>query len=99
MQADNIKVYLAPGVLCVVTTGSTAERVAIVGDSAGGNLGTSVAMRCAMYGVRVPDGLLTVYGCFMVQYAPSPSRILSLMDPLLPLGVLAQVLAGTFTCV
>ena len=51
-------------------------------------------MRCAQFGIRIPDGVLSIYGVFLVQYAPSPSRILSLMDPLLPLGLLSQVLAG-----
>lgn len=74
--------------------GSTAERVCIVGDSAGGTLAVAVAMRAASYGVRQPDGVLSVYGCMLVKYTPSPSRIMSLMDPLLPLGILPKCLGG-----
>ena len=42
--------------------------------------------------VRLPDGLVVAYPPFRVQYAPSPSRMLSLMDPLLPPGVLKACL-------
>ena len=66
----------------------------IVGDSAGANIAVAVAMRAAAYGVRPPDGVLSVYGCMNVRYTPSPSRILALMDPLLPMGILAQCLGG-----
>lgn len=39
-------------------------------------------------GIRLPDGLAIAYPPLRVQYTPSPSRILSLMDPLLPPGIL-----------
>lgn len=42
--------------------------------------------------VRLPDGLVVAYPPFRVQYAPSPSRMLALMDPLLPPGVLKACL-------
>lgn len=54
----------------------------------------AVAMRAASYDIRVPDGALSIYGCMLVRYTPSPSRILSLMDALLPMGILGQCLAG-----
>ena len=68
----------------------------ICGDSAGGNLAVSVAMRAASYGIRVPDAVVSVYGCMLVKYTPSPSRVLSLMDPLLPIGIVSKCLAGKF---
>ncbi|XP_070551317.1 hormone-sensitive lipase-like [Ptychodera flava] len=74
--------------------GSTGRYICLVGDSAGGNLAMAVAMRAANYGIRIPTGIATFYAPFQVRYAPSPSRILSLMDPLLPLGVLSCCLAS-----
>uniref|UniRef100_A0A2K6K4C8 Hormone-sensitive lipase n=1 Tax=Rhinopithecus bieti TaxID=61621 RepID=A0A2K6K4C8_RHIBE len=70
--------------------GSTGERICLAGDSAGGNLCFTVALRAAAYGVRVPDGIMAAYPATMLQPAASPSRLLSLMDPLLPLSVLSN---------
>ena len=39
-------------------------------------------------GLRPPDGIVAAYPPLRVQYAPSPSRMLALMDPLLPPGIL-----------
>lgn len=66
----------------------------IVGDSAGANLAVAVAMKVAAEGIRKPDGILSIYGCLLIHYIPSPSRILALMDPLLPIGVLSLCLHG-----
>lgn len=60
----------------------------------GGNLCVSLSMRAAEYGIRVPDSILTAYAPFNVQWVPSPSRLLSLMDPLLPTGILGACLAA-----
>ncbi len=79
--------------LCI-SAGTTAERVCICGDSAGGNLSVALALRAIAMGIRVPDGILSAYGTFLVRYTPSPARIMALMDPLLPLGLMAQCLAG-----
>lgn len=54
----------------------------------------SLSMRAAEYGIRVPDSILAAYAPFNVQWVPSPSRLLSLMDPLLPTGVLGACLAA-----
>uniref|UniRef100_A0AAT9S750 Hormone-sensitive lipase n=1 Tax=Taeniopygia guttata TaxID=59729 RepID=A0AAT9S750_TAEGU len=78
--------------------GSTAERVCLAGDSAGGNLCLGVSLRAVALGVRVPQAVLAAYPVTLVQAAASPSRLLTLLDPLLPLGVLCQCLgayAGT----
>ena len=74
--------------------GCTGERIVCVGDSAGGNLMIAMALKCAQEGLRVPDGIVTAYGCVMVRATPSPSRILTVMDPLLPMGILGRCLAG-----
>lgn len=69
----------------------------IVGDSAGANLAVALTMKVASEGIRKPDAILSVYGCLLIHYIPSPSRILALMDPLLPLGVLSLCLHGEST--
>ncbi|GFR88337.1 hormone-sensitive lipase [Elysia marginata] len=74
--------------------GSTGEKIIVVGDSAGGNLAISTAMRAASFGIRAPDGAVLVYPCTVVKYTPSPARLLSLMDPLLPVGLMARCLAA-----
>ncbi|KAM5237194.1 hormone-sensitive lipase isoform 1-T1 [Ctenodactylus gundi] len=74
--------------------GSTGERICLAGDSAGGNLCFTVSLRAAAYGVRVPDGIMVAYPATMLQPAASPSRLLSLMDPLLPLSVLSKCVSA-----
>ncbi|XP_038065915.1 hormone-sensitive lipase-like [Patiria miniata] len=74
--------------------GSTGEHICLAGDSAGGNLSIAVAMRAASYGIRAPDGVVPLYTPFNVHYQPSPSRMLSLLDPLLPIGILIRCLAA-----
>lgn len=53
-----------------------------------------MCLRAAEYGIRRPDSLLTAYSPFNVQYVPSPSRLISLMDPLLPTGILSACLGA-----
>ncbi|MFT7800606.1 hormone-sensitive lipase-like [Arapaima gigas] len=78
--------------------GWTGERVCLAGDSAGGNLCMTVSMRAASHGVRMPDGIVAAYPAILLTAYASPSRLLTLMDPLLPLSVLSRCLgayAGT----
>ena len=70
----------------------------MAGDSAGGNLMISTALRAASVGIRIPDGVMAAYTPVMVRYTPSPSRLLTLMDPLLPVGILSRCLAGEWGC-
>ncbi|XP_074543250.1 lipase, hormone-sensitive a isoform X1 [Halichoeres trimaculatus] len=72
--------------------GSTAERVCLAGDSAGGNLCITVCMKAISSGIRVPDGIMAAYPATLLTTDASPSRLLTLIDPLLPLGVLAKCL-------
>ncbi|XP_074075467.1 hormone-sensitive lipase isoform X2 [Macrotis lagotis] len=74
--------------------GSTGERVCLAGDSAGGNLCFTVSLRAAAYGVRMPDGIMAAYPATLLQASASPSRLMSLMDPLLPLSVLSKCLSA-----
>ncbi|CAL1531773.1 unnamed protein product, partial [Lymnaea stagnalis] len=76
--------------------GSTGEKILIVGDSAGGNLAIATAMRAASFGIRPPDAVVGVYPCTVVRYTLSPARLLSLLDPVLPVGLITRCLAGKF---
>uniref|UniRef100_A0A4W4H3T4 Hormone-sensitive lipase n=1 Tax=Electrophorus electricus TaxID=8005 RepID=A0A4W4H3T4_ELEEL len=74
--------------------GWTGERVCLAGDSAGGNLCITVSMRAVAHGVRLPDGIMAAYPAILLTMYASPSRLLSLMDPLLPLSVLSRCLSA-----
>ncbi|KAL8612264.1 hypothetical protein ACOMHN_038176 [Nucella lapillus] len=74
--------------------GSTGEVIVLAGDSAGANLVITTAMRATSFDIRRPDGILGVYTPVLVRYTPSPARLLSLMDPLLPAGILSRCLAA-----
>lgn len=74
--------------------GSTGKKICLVGDSAGANLAVSTALRAVHRGVRPPDGVLSIYGSFHVRYAPSPSRLMAILDPILPLGLLIKCLSA-----
>jgi len=80
--------------------GSTAERVIVVGDSAGGLLLAGVMVLCIELGLRQPDGALLVYTPLLMVPAITPSRLLSLADPLIPYPALAACmgayLSGSF---
>ncbi|CAL2049951.1 unnamed protein product [Caenorhabditis brenneri] len=75
--------------------GWTGEKIVMVGDSAGGNLIMSVNLRLIQLNIkRQPDGLVLCYTPFLFQYLPSPSRMLSVMDPLLHMGVVLRCVAA-----
>uniref|UniRef100_H3CD27 Hormone-sensitive lipase n=1 Tax=Tetraodon nigroviridis TaxID=99883 RepID=H3CD27_TETNG len=71
--------------------GSTAERVCLAGD-AGGNLCITVSMKALSSGVQVPHGIMAAYPATLLTTDASPSRLLTLIDPFLPLGVLTKCL-------
>ncbi|XP_054869721.1 hormone-sensitive lipase isoform X3 [Amphiprion ocellaris] len=74
--------------------GWTGEKVCLAGDSAGGNLSITTSMRAAAFGVRMPDGIVAAYPATLLTAYASPSRLLTLMDPLLPLTVLSRCLSA-----
>ncbi len=74
--------------------GTTAERVVFAGDSAGGNIVVGVTMKCIETGIRVPDGLFAIYTPFLVSFTPSPSRLLCLMDTLIPFPFMMRCLGA-----
>ena len=51
-------------------------------------------MRAVAHGVRLPDGIMAAYPATLLTAYASPSRLLSLMDPLLPLSVLSRCLSA-----
>ncbi|KCV72410.1 hypothetical protein H696_01806 [Fonticula alba] len=72
--------------------GTSAERIIIVGDSAGGNLATALTLKIIAEGFRRPDLLVLAYPALYLMNSPSCSRALSAFDPMLNLNVLIQVL-------
>lgn len=72
--------------------GSTGERIAVAGDSAGGNMLLGTSLKCLEMGVPVPCGIFLAYTPTWLTLAPSPSRLLCIMDPLLPLGFIMRCL-------
>lgn len=75
-------------------------RVVVCGDSAGGNLTLGVCLRAAAMGLNAvtarPVGALIAYAPAILAYVPSPSRMLSICDPLLPIGVILRCIIGNF---
>lgn len=74
--------------------GWTGEKIICVGDSAGGVLSTNIVQRAIHANIRVPDALIPIYTPFLSTYSISPSRLMSVMDPLLNLGILWRCLAA-----
>ena len=66
----------------------------MTGDSAGGNLAVALTVQCLERGLRPPDALVPVYPALLGRLIPSPSRLLSVMDPLLSVGALTACLAA-----
>ena len=54
----------------------------------------STAVRAVSFEIRVPDGIMSAYAPVLIQYTPSPARFMSMIDPLLPVGILMRCLAG-----
>uniref|UniRef100_T1J9H7 Hormone-sensitive lipase n=1 Tax=Strigamia maritima TaxID=126957 RepID=T1J9H7_STRMM len=76
----------------VFRLGTTGENIILMGDSAGGNLIFGIAMKTIELGIRKPDGIFAMYAPLNLDFVPSPSRLLCLMDPLLPFGFMLRCL-------
>ena len=68
-----------------------------VGDSAGGNLAITTCMKLKELGIRLPDSILAIYPLTNIKSCVSPSRIMSLIDPFLPHGLLMACHKVSFT--
>ncbi|CAG2163652.1 unnamed protein product [Oppiella nova] len=82
---------------CVPALGYRPRRVVVCGDSAGGNL--SLALCLVVHDIcregeplLRPKGVVCFYTPFMLQTRGSPSRLMTAVDTLLPLGVLLSCL-------
>lgn len=71
--------------------GWTGENIVFAGDSAGGNLNTACVVKCIEMGIPKPRGLFNAYTPFLVNFAQTPARFLSFVDPLLPYGFIMRV--------
>lgn len=75
--------------------GWTGQKIVLCGDSAGGNLVMCTTLKLIdINAKRLPNGLVPIYTPFLFQYLPSPSRVLSFMDPLLHMGVVIRCAAA-----
>ncbi|KAG5869222.1 hypothetical protein JTB14_017442 [Gonioctena quinquepunctata] len=72
--------------------GSTGENIVGAGDSAGANLMLSNTLKCIHMNIPTPKGIFIAYAPTFVHYIPSPSRLLCMMDPLIPFGFLMRCL-------
>ncbi|XP_017757856.1 PREDICTED: hormone-sensitive lipase-like isoform X2 [Eufriesea mexicana] len=72
--------------------GSTVQKVLLAGDSAGANLNLGVTLKCIQLDIRKPDGIFMAYTPVLVDFVLSPSRLLCLTDPMLPMGFLIRCL-------
>ncbi len=73
-------------------SGTTGERIIFVGDSAGGNLVLTTAMKLKSLGLRLPHHIFSYYPATIVRSCATPSRFLSVIDPLLPCGIMISCL-------
>lgn len=70
------------------------ETIVFAGDSAGANLVVSLAMALSHIkskyncDITIPDGIVSIYGAFLLTPAAGPSRVIGYIDPLLSPGVL-----------
>lgn len=77
--------------------GTTCEKIVFVGDSAGANLCLAALLKCIDMKIRKPDGILIAYCPIIVGFDPSPSRLLCMLDPLLPFGFMMRCLKA-YSC-
>lgn len=56
----------------------------------------SATLWASSLNLPLPKGLFLAYAPLLVRFAPSPSRLLCLTDPLLPFGFMMRCLNGNF---
>jgi hormone-sensitive lipase len=78
------------------TLGWTGARVLFIGDSAGGNLVTSMHVHMISNKLSIPraDFLILAYPVLDLSQSSSPSRAMSIIDPMLPFATLRMCLAA-----
>ena len=53
---------------------------------------TSTTFKAIVSNIRRPDAVVLSYAALLIQFYPSPSRLLSLIDPILMFGILLRCL-------
>ena len=53
---------------------------------------TSTTFKAIVNNIRRPDAVVLSYAALLIQFYPSPSRLLSLIDPILMFGILLRCL-------
>lgn len=64
----------------------------VAGDSAGANLTLGATLKCLELNMRKPDGIFMAYAPVLVEFVPSPARLLCFADPMLPFGFMMRCL-------
>ena len=77
--------------------GSLAERIILIGDSAGGNLVAGLTLRAMAEGFRRPDMVIMAYPALVIAKEPSCARLLSTIDPMLNVNMLLNILNMYYT--
>ena len=72
--------------------GTTGKFILVGGDSAGGNFASGLTYMCLKNGIRPPNSLILIYPSLLTQMYPSPSRFISLFDPLVMFPFLMRCL-------
>jgi hormone-sensitive lipase len=72
--------------------GSTLERIGIISESAGSSIIMACIIKCLQNSIRIPDRLVNVYGVCSADLSITPSRFLSLIDPILPYSLMMEML-------
>ena len=72
--------------------GTNGKFIIVGGDSAGGNFSVGLTLLCLRHGIRLPDSLMLIYPALLCQMYPSPSRLMTLFDPLVTFPFLMRCL-------
>ena len=72
--------------------GTNGKLIIVGGDSAGGNFSVGLTLLCLRHGIRLPDSLILIYPALLCQMYPSPSRLMTLFDPLVTFPFLMRCL-------
>jgi len=73
---------------CEKILGAPLKKLIVAGDSAGGNLSLTVTMRAIHEGIRTPDALVLSYPATYMDFSPSASRMVSVIEPLVNINFL-----------
>lgn len=69
---------------------NVGERIVAAGDSAGANLWLTTTLKCLHLGLPTPMGLFLAYSATLVNLTITPSRLLGIMDPIVPFAFLVR---------